>query len=63
MLEELHAQVLTSVDKLELRLRREWDEKQTGQVRSGDSLRVPPGYQGSVAEYFRRLSKRPEAGK
>ena len=59
MLEDLHAQVLTSVDKIELRLRRELDEKQTGQVRSGDNLSVPAGYQDSVAEYFRRLSKRP----
>ena len=61
MLEELHAQVLTGVDKIELRLRRDLDEKQTGQVRSGDTLRVPAGYQDSVAEYFRRLSKRPNA--
>ena len=63
MLEELHAQVLTSVDKIELRLRRDLDEKQTGQVRSGDTLRIPAGYQDSVAEYFRRLSKRPNATK
>jgi len=63
MLEELHAQVLTSVDKIELRLRRELDEKQPGQVRGGDTLRVPDGYQDSVADYFRRLSERPEANK
>jgi archaellum component FlaC len=63
MLDELHAQVLASVDKIELRLRRDLDEKQTGQVRSGDTLHVPDGYQDSVAEYFRRLSKRPEASK
>jgi hypothetical protein len=63
MIEQLHTQVLASVDKLELQIRREMDFKQTGQVRTGDALRVPDGYQDSVAEYFRRLSKRPEANK
>ena len=63
MLDDLHAQVLSSVDKIELRLRRDLDEKQTGEVRTGDNLRVPPGYQDAVAEYFRRLSKSPEGGK
>jgi hypothetical protein len=57
LVEQLHTQVLTSVDKLELQLRRTLDDKQSSQVRGGDSLRVPPGYQESVAEYFRRLSK------
>ena len=57
MLEELHSQVLTSVDKLELQIRRPMDDKQPGQVRTGDALRVPDGYQDSVADYFRRLSK------
>jgi len=56
MLAELHDKVLTTVDKLELRLRRQVDDKQAGQVRSGDNLPVPDGYQDSVAEYFRRLS-------
>ena len=57
MVEELHDQVLTTVDKLELQLRRDVDDKEGGQIRSGDSMKVPPGYQESVAEYFRRLSK------
>jgi len=59
MLEELHDQVLTSVDKLELRLRRQEDDSEAGQIRSGDSQPVPAGYQDSVADYFRRLSKNP----
>lgn len=59
MIEQLHTQMLTSVDKLELQIRRQMDEKQTGQVRTGDALRVPNGYQDSVAEYFRQLSKTP----
>jgi hypothetical protein len=59
MLNELHAQVLSSVDKLELQIRREMDNHQPGQIRTADVLHVPDGYQDSVAEYFRRLSKRP----
>ncbi len=57
MLQELHAQVLASMDKLELQIRRAMDDKQSGQVRTGDAQRVPDGYQDSVADYFRRLSK------
>ena len=62
MLEELHDQVLTSVDKLELRLRRQADtnDADAGQIRSGDSQPIPSGYQDSVADYFRRLSKNPQ---
>ena len=63
MLEELHTQVLASMDKLELQIRREMDDKQSGQVRTGDAQRVPDGYQDSVANYFRRLSKSPDANK
>ena len=59
MVEQLHAQVLSDVDKLELRLQRSANEKQSGQVRSSDTDTVPAGYQDAVAEYFRRLSKRP----
>ena len=59
MLEELHSQVLASMDKLELQIRRELDDKQSGQVRTGDAQRVPDGYQDSVANYFRRLSQNP----
>lgn len=57
LVEQLRAQVLAAMDNLELRLRRDLDQQQSGLVRNGDSLRVPQGYQESVAEYFRRLSK------
>lgn len=57
MLDQLHTQVLASMDKLELQIRREMDDKQAGQVRTGDARVVPDGYQDSVADYFRRLSK------
>jgi hypothetical protein len=33
------------------------DDKEPGQIRSGDSLQVPSGYKDAVAEYFRRLSQ------
>ena len=57
LVEQLHSQVLADVDKLELQLRRQLDEKDSGQVRSGDTKTVPQGYEESVAEYYRRLSK------
>ena len=63
MIDQLHKQVLASMDKLELQIRREMDDKQSGQVRTGDALRVPEGYQDSVANYFRRLSQRPDANR
>lgn len=57
LMDQLRARVLASMDNLELRLRREFDQQESGQIRNSDALRVPPGYQESVAEYFRRLSK------
>ena len=57
LVEQLHSQVLADVDKLELQLRRQLDEKDSGQVRSGETKLVPQGYEESVAEYYRRLSK------
>jgi hypothetical protein len=57
LVDQLRARVLAAMDNLELRLRRDLDQQESGQVRNGDSLRVPQGYQESVAEYFRRLSK------
>jgi hypothetical protein len=57
LVEQLHAQVLSDVDKLELQLRRQLDDKQSGQIRSGSTPAVPAGYEEPVAEYYRRLSK------
>jgi hypothetical protein len=57
MVEELHTKVLNDVDKLELLLRRDPNEPQTGQVRTSAATAVPPGYQDAVAEYYRRLGK------
>jgi hypothetical protein len=57
MVEQLHAQVLNDVDKLELEIRRNTDDPQVGQVRTSKAATVPLGYQDAVAEYYRQLSK------
>jgi hypothetical protein len=59
MVEELHQRLLSGVDTLELQLRRKADDKRPGQIRSADSLEMPPGYKDAVADYFRRLSTTP----
>jgi hypothetical protein len=56
MLEQMHHEVLSSVDKLELQLQR---ASGSGEVRTGKSSAVPAEYQESVADYYRRLSKNP----
>jgi len=55
--ERIRAQILAGVEQLELQLRRLVDDQQAGNVRSGASQPVPPGYADAVAEYFRKLSK------
>ncbi|MBM3793846.1 MAG: hypothetical protein FJW31_07210 [Acidobacteria bacterium] len=56
LVENLRTQVLANLEQLELQLRRKLDD-QTTQVRSNPTRPVPQGYAGSVAEYFRRLSR------
>ena len=58
LVEQLYNQVLLTLDKVELELRRQLEDNQPGQIHSGNSQPVPSGYRESVAEYFRRLSKR-----
>jgi hypothetical protein len=55
LVEQLHTEVLSGVDKLELQLRHDTDAQ--GQVRSTKEASVPPGYEEAVADYYRRLSK------
>jgi hypothetical protein len=52
----MHQKLVSEVDALELQLRRKLDENQGGMIRNPDPTKVPPGYQASVAEYFRKLS-------
>ena len=55
--QRISREILPKLEALEVRLRRQIDESETGQVRSGGSDRVAPGYTDAVAEYFRKLSK------
>ena len=57
MVEQLHTEVLSGVDKLELQLRHDSDGPDSGQVRTTKESAVPPGYEEAVADYYRRLSK------
>jgi len=52
----MHQQLVSSVDALELQLRRQLDESRSGAIRNTDPNKVPAGYQDSVADYYRRLS-------
>ena len=54
MVDQMHREILTSLDKIELRL-----ERQDGasDALTGKPDSVPAGYRDSVAEYYRQLSK------
>jgi hypothetical protein len=56
MVEQMHREVLASVDRLELQLQR---DGASTEARTGRPYAVPAGYRESVAEYYRRLSKNP----
>ena len=53
---QMAGQALSAVDRIELQLRNKINA-QGGQIRSTVPTSIPPGYQNSVAEYFRRLSQ------
>jgi hypothetical protein len=54
MVEEMHREILSSLDRLELQIQHDGI---SSQPRTGRPYSVPPGYKDSVAEYYRRLSK------
>jgi hypothetical protein len=56
MVEQMHREVLSSIDRIELQLQR---DGASTEARTGKPYAVPAGYQESVAEYYRRLSKNP----
>jgi hypothetical protein len=56
MVEQMHQEVLSSVARLELELQR---SGASTEIRNGKPYTVPTGYQESVAEYYRRLSRNP----
>jgi hypothetical protein len=57
MVEQMHREVLSSVDRLELQLQHDGTSTD---ARTGKPYAVPAGYQDSVAEYYRRLSRNPQ---
>lgn len=56
MVEQMHQEILNSVNRLEIQLQRDGIAPE---ARSGNPNAVPAGYQDSVADYYRRLSKNP----
>jgi hypothetical protein len=50
-------EVIPQMERLELELRRQLDDKNSDQVRSAGAEHLPPGYSDAIAEYFRKLSK------
>jgi len=56
LVEQMHQQLVSGVDALELQLRRKLDENHGGTIRNTDPAKIPAGYQDSVAEYYRKLS-------
>jgi hypothetical protein len=56
LVEQMHQQLVSGVDALELQLRRRLEESQGGTIRNTDPSKIPAGYQDSVAEYYRKLS-------
>ncbi len=55
MVEQMHREMLNSLDRIELQLQRDGSTE----ARTGKPASVPAGYQESVADYYRRLSKNP----
>ena len=56
LVEQMHQQLTSQVDMLELQLRKQLEASQGGTIRNTDPTKVPAGYQESVAEYWRKLS-------
>jgi hypothetical protein len=54
MVEHMHREMLSSIDRIELQLK---NGGAAAEARSGKPDVIPAGYQESVAEYYRRLSK------
>ena len=55
--QRISREVIPQMERLELELRRQLDEKNSDQVRSAGAEHVPAGYSDAIAEYFRKLSK------
>ena len=53
----LNREILPNLESLEAQVRKEVEQKNGEQVRSGAGDKVPAGYAAAVEEYFRKLSK------
>jgi hypothetical protein len=56
LVEQMHQQLVSGVDALELQLRRQLEQSKGGAIRNTDPSKAPAGYKDSVAEYYRKLS-------
>jgi hypothetical protein len=56
IVDKMHREVLSSLDRIELQLQH---DNASTVARTGKPLSVPEGYQDSVAEYYKRLSRNP----
>ena len=56
LVEQMHQQLMSEVDALELQLRRALEGDRGGTIRNADPAKIPSGYRESVADYYRRLS-------
>jgi len=56
LVEQMHQQLISGVDALELQLRRQLEQGKGGTIRNADPSKIPAGYKDSVAEYYRKLS-------
>lgn len=54
LVEQMHREMLSSINQIEIQI---INKRAETEVRSGRSFVIPPGYQDSVADYYRRLSK------
>jgi hypothetical protein len=54
LVEQMHREVLSSIDRIEMEL---MNHRPTVEARSGKPASIPIGYEESVADYYRRLSK------
>ena len=56
LVEQMHREVLSAVDRVELQLQRDAGQNE---ARTGRPQATPAGYENAVAEYYKRLSKNP----
>jgi hypothetical protein len=56
LVEQMHQQLVSGLDALELQLRHQLEKNRGGTIRNTDPSKIPAGYRDSVAEYYRKLS-------